>query len=443
MKNRFLRVCAALSMLIIPLPVMLMFDSAAFKEQNILRYLFYFLTAIPSVAAGYLLQKVRATQTKTKKIFMMSLTMIITLVVMFVITSITVNAINESTEYSFNGTYVIFALLPAISLWFLLGIKLTRKSFSDIYTPLWLCIFMVETFLCYIFAFFLKEDHPLMTNAQSAMAYLVIIMALIVALLINQSNIETQINQRKNTNLIVPKGLKAYNAKLIIIVGAVILFLMLFRKIIADILWWLIQNTLRLIDSILQVIKMETSAPITPDGTIPDSPLIGIQEGGADFTIYVVFIIALVLAIIFRKRILAFFKSIALKIYNKFSAKETESFAEENYIDYYEPITQQSQVIKYETDADCLKRYKKEKDSTEKYRLGYRLYMMWLAKRNKGMTEKLTVEQQKSISRTTYHGSADIEDITDSYTKIRYNDCVADSEKLSTMDELVKELYNS
>ncbi len=442
MKNRLLKICAAISMLIIPLPMMLMFDSAAFKEQNILRYLFYFLTAIPSVASGYLLQKIRATQTKPKKIFMMSLTMIITLVVMFVITCITVNSINESTEYSFNGTYVIFALLPAISLWFLLGIKLTRKSFSDVYTPLWLCIFMVETFLCYVFAFFLKEDHPLMTDAQSAMAYLVIIMALIVALLINQSNIETQISQRRNTNLIVPKGLKAYNAKLIIIVGIVILFTMLFRKIIADVLWWLIQNTLRLIDTILQLVKMETSAPITPDGTIPDSPLIGIQESGPDFTVYIIFIIALVLVIIFRKKIFAFFKSIAMKIYSKFSAKETESFANENYVDYYEPIIQQSQIIKRETEIDCLKRYKKEKDSTEKYRLGYRLYMMWLAKRNKGMTEKLTVEQQKSISRTTYHGNADIEGISDCYAEIRYNDCVADNEKLSVMDELVKELYN-
>lgn len=443
MKNHLLKICATISMLIIPLPMMLMFDSAAFKEQNILRYLFYFLTAIPSVTAGYLLQKVRAMQTKPKKIFLMSLTMIITLVIMFIITCITVNSINESTEYSFNGTYVIFALLPAISLWFLLGIKLNRKSFSDVYTPLWLCIFMVETFLCYIFAFFLKEDHPLMTDAQSAMAYLVIIMALIVALLINQSNIETQINQRKNTNLIVPKGLKAYNAKLIIIVGAVILFTMLFRKIIADILWWLIQNTLRLIDSILQLIKMETSAPITPDGTTPDSPLLGIQEGGADFTIYIVFIIALVLAIIFRKKIFTFLKGIAMKIYNKFSAKETESFADENYVDYYEPIIQQSQIIKYETDADCLKRYKKEKDNTEKYRLGYRLYMMWLAKRNKGMTEKLTVEQQKSISKTTYHGNADIEKISDCYTEIRYNDCKADNDRLSVMDDLIKELYNN
>lgn len=442
MKNHFLKICATIAMLIIPLPMMLMFDSAAFKEQNILRYIFYFLTAIPSVTAGYLLQRIRATQTKPKKIFMLSLTMIITLVVIFVITCITVNSINESTEYSFNGTYVIFALLPAISLWFLLGIKLTRRSFSDVYTPLWLCIFMVEAFLCYIFAFFLSEDHPLMTDAQSAISYLVIIMALLVALLINQSNIETQINQRKNTNLIVPKGLKAYNAKLIIIVGAVILFMMLFRKIIADFLWWLIQNTLKLIDSVLQLIKMETSAPITPDGTPPDSPLIGIQEGGADFTVYIVFIIALVLAIIFRKKIYAFIKSVAMRIYNKFSAKETESFTEENYVDYYEPIIQQSQLVKYETEADCLKRYKKEKDDTEKYRLGYRLYMMWLARRNKGMTEKLTVEQQKSIGKTTYHGSADIEEISDSYAEIRYNDCMPNDKKLSTMDELVKELYN-
>lgn len=442
MKKYLLKICAAAAMLIIPLPMMLMFDSAAFKQSDILRYLFYFLSAVPSVLAGYLLQKVRASQTKPKRIFLSSLTMIITLIVMFVITCITVNSINEATNYSFNGTYVIFALLPAISLWFLLGIKLTRKSFSDVYTPLWLCIFMVETFLCYVFAFFLKEDHPLMTGAQSAMAYLVIIMALIVALLINQSNIETQINQRKNTNLIVPKGLRGYNARLIIIVGAVILLAMLLRNIIADVLWWLIQNTLRLIDAILQLIKMETSAPITPDGDIPDSPLISIQQGGTDFTVYLVFIVALILVIIFRKRILSFFKSIAQKIFDRFSAKEAESSVNENYTDYYEVIVQQTEIIRPETESDCLKRYKKEKNDTEKYRLGYRLYMMWLAKRNKGMSDKLTVEQHKQIGKTTYHGSFDIEGISDGYTEIRYNDRKADSERISAMDNLIRELYN-
>ena len=441
MKKYLLKICAAISMLIIPLPLMLMFDSAAFKEANLLRYLIYYLTAIPAVSAGYLLQKIRASQTKPKRIFLSSLSMIITLIVMFVITGITVNSINESTFYSFNGTYVIFALLPAISLWFLLGIKLTRKSFSDVYTPLWLCIFMVETFLCYIFAFFLKEDHPLMEGAQSAMAYLVIIMALIVALLINQSNIETQINQRKNTNLIVPKGLKSYNAKLIIMVGTVILLAMLLRNILADILWWLIQNTLRLIDSILQLIKMETSPPITPDGSIPDSPLIGIQQGGADFTIYLVFIVALVLAIIFRKRILAFFKSVAMRIFDRFSSKETETSENENYTDYYEVIVQQTEIKKPETESDCLKRYKKEKDDTERYRLGYRLYLMWLAKRSRNMSNKLTVEQHKALAKTTYHGDSDIAGISDNYTEIRYNDKKADADNMLKMDELIEELY--
>ena len=45
-------------------------------------------------------------------------------------------------------------------------------------------------------------------------------MALLTVLLINQSNIRSEIDRRRNTNLIVPKGLRLYNAKLIAIVGA-------------------------------------------------------------------------------------------------------------------------------------------------------------------------------------------------------------------------------
>ena len=441
MKNNLLKTIAAVAMLIVPLPLLLMLDSAAFKEPSILRYLFYYLASIPAIVAGYLLKKFKTAQTKPKKILLSNFLILLTLILIAVTTCICVNKIEEASDFSFNGAQVIFALIPALSFWFMLGMKLNKRSFSDVYTPLWLCIFIVETFLCYGFGFFIKEDHPPMATAQSVMVYLLIIMSLIVALLINQSNIETQINQRKNTNLIVPKGLKSHNAKLIIIVGAVILVAMLFRNLIASVTWWIIQTTLRLIDAILQLIKMETSAQITPEGEVPTSPLIGVQNNGPDFTVFIITLIVIVLVIVFRHKIFDFIKTLAMRFIGKFSVNEEESFNDSNYVDYYEPIIQQTEIANPETENDCLKRYKKEKDHTEKYRLGYRLYMMWLAKRNRNMSDKLTVEQQKLVAKKTYHGDSDIDNISDCYTEIRYNDGKADSEELSTMDVLVKELY--
>ncbi|MBR4305607.1 MAG: hypothetical protein IKT78_02065, partial [Ruminiclostridium sp.] len=358
-----------------------------------------------------------------------------------VIACICVNAIKDSSEAIFNGTCACLTLLPAIAFWFILGMKLNKKSFSDVFTPLWLGVFIVETFLCYIFSFLMTDDYPAMATAQSVMIYLLIIMTLLVVILINQSNIETQINQRKNTNLIVPKGLQVHNARLIIVFGAVILFAMLFRNVVADVVWWLTQNTLRLIDSILQLIRMETSSPITPDGDISDSPLFDIQENAQDFTVYIVLLIAIMLIIIFRKKILLFFKSVATRIINRFSAKEIDSYENESYADYYESITEWEEKIKPESENDCLKRYKKQKDGTEKYRLGYRLYMLWLAKRNNNMNSKLTIEQHLRIAEKTYHGELDIKGISDNYTRIRYNDHTAESDELSAMDELIKELY--
>lgn len=442
MKNNLLRGISAVCMLLLPLPLILMLDCAAFDEFNLLRYVFYFLCAIPSVLSGYLLQKIKNSQLKPKRILLFNIIKLVVLISMFVILIITTDKICEASNYSFYDTYVNFAMLPSISLWFLLGMKLNLKSFSDIFTPLWLCIFLVESFLCYVFCFFLKGDHPIMSVAQSAMAYLVIIMALMVALLVNQSNIETQINQRKNTNLIVPKGLRSYNASLIIIVGAIILFAMLFRNVFAGIVWWFIKFTLILIDSILQLIKLETSAPITPDGEIPDSPSLGVQQSGVDFSIYIIFLVAIILVIIFRKRIFTFFRNLIMRIVGRFSQNDTSTSEYENYTDYYEVINLYEKPQNVESSSDCLKRYKKEKDGTQKFRLGYRLYIMWLAKRSKNISNTLTVEQQKFIAEKTYHGESDIHEISDSYTEIRYNDKAADSENLAQMDELIKELYN-
>jgi hypothetical protein len=442
MKNNLLRGVSATGMLLLPLPLILMLDCAAFEHFDFLRYVFYFLTAIPAILSGYILQKIKNAQNEPKKILLVNIIKLITLIIMFTVLVICTDKICTASNYSFFSTYINFAMMPSIGLWFLLGMKLNKKSFSDIFTPLWLCIFLIETFLCHLFCFFLKADHPMMTLAQSVMTYLVIIMALIVALLINQSNIETQINQRKNTNLIVPKGLKSYNAGLITIVGGIILFAMLFKDFFAGIIWWFVKFTITLIDTILQLIKLETSDPITPDGLLPDSPGIGIQQNGFDISIYIFAIVTIILIIVFRKKIFSFFRDLISRLIGRFSQNEEENTENENYTDYYEVINNYEKNENPETSSDCLKRYKKEKDDTEKYRLGYRLYMMWLAKRNKGMNSTLTVEQQKFIAERTYHGDSDIKEIAESYTEIRYNDKKADSDSIVQMEELIKELYN-
>lgn len=442
--NTALKLCAACAMLLLPLPLILLFDCAAFKNVAAWRYLLYYSLSFIPVSAGYFLIKFKRAQNKPKTIFTANILIGLTAVLLAVLTIIAVNTaagIAESYSFFFNQFNLYLALLPAVLFWFMLGTRLYKKSFSDIFTPIFLGLYIAETFLCYISCAVMSDDIKSISTAADIMVYLMIVIALLTVLLINQSNIETQISKRKNTNLIVPKGLKQYNAKLISIVGIFILAALLLKDYIAAGISWFILITLKIIDAVLFGIKLQNTQTMPPeDDKINVGSIFGI-ESGQDFIIYIVLIAVIILAIVFRKQIFAFIKSLAGKIFGRLSTDNSEENAAYDYTDYYEAIDLKPEKIVRLTSDDCLKKYRREKKPTEKYRLGYRLYIMWLSKHSRSVTGSMTVEQHTGQAEKLYHGNESIGDISNSYTNIRYDDKAADASDIDKMDRLIKELY--
>ena len=444
MKKDFLMKCvAALAMLLIPLPLMFVFEVTAFKGFMLWHYPIYYAVAAIAAATGYFLMCLRRSRHTPKTIFLLNMLMALTATVLVVLVAVVSSQINNVLgENGFNVFYFCVALMPSVIVWYLLGMSLKKNRFDDIFTPVWLGIYLVETFICYIFCCVMSADMEYLGASGHRISVLLVVMALLTVLLINQSNIRSEIDRRRNTNLIVPKGLRLYNAKLIAIVGAVILAALMLKDYVAAGLTWLVKMTVKIIDTLLFNIRFLQTEQMTPEDTqLPDSDFLSAEGESRDFLLYILVVVIVVLVIVFRKKILSLMRKIAGRIFGKYSVDDTVQEVYDDYTDSYEELDIRQERIVNETDKDCLKRYRKAKDNNEKFRLGYRLYAMWLSKRSTEDISTKTVEQHRIISEKLYHGTNNIGAFSDSYSKIRYDDESATADDILLSDSLINELY--
>lgn len=444
MKNDFLMKCvAALAMLLVPLPLMFVFEVTAFKGFMLWHYTIYYAVAAISAASGYFLMCLRRSRHTPKTIFLVNMLIALTATVLVVLVAVVSSQINNVLgDNGFNVFYFCVALMPSVIVWYLLGMSLKKNRFDDIFTPIWLGIYLVETFICYIFCCVMSADMEYLGASEHRISVLLVVMALLTVLLINQSNIRSEIDRRRNTNLIVPKGLRLYNAKLIAIVGAVILAALMLKDYVAAGLTWLVKMTVKIIDTLLFNIRFLQTEQMTPEDTqLPDSDILSAEGESRDFLLYILVVVIVVLVIVFRKKILSLMRKIAGRIFGKYSVDDTVQEVYDDYTDSYEELDIRQERIVNETDKDCLKRYRKAKDNNEKFRLGYRLYAMWLSKRSTEDISTKTVEQHRIISEKLYHGTNNIGAFSDSYSKIRYDDEPATADDILLSDSLINELY--
>lgn len=444
MKKDFLMKCvAALAMLLVPLPLMFVFEVTAFKGFTLWHYPIYYAVAAISAASGYFLMCLRRSRHTPKTIFLVNTLMALTATVLVVLVAVVSSQINNVLgENGFNVFYFCVALMPSVIVWYLLGMSLKKNRFDDIFTPVWLGIYLVETFICYIFCCVMSADMEYLGASEHRISVLLVVMALLTVLLINQSNIRSEIDRRRNTNLIVPRGLRLYNAKLIAIVGAVILAALMLKDYVAAGLTWLAKMTVKIIDTLLFNIRFLQTEQMTPEDTqLPDSDILSAEGESRDFLLYILVVVIVVLVIVFRKKILSLMRKIAGRIFGKYSVDDTVQEVYDDYTDSYEELDIRQERIVNETDKDCLKSYRKAKDNNEKFRLGYRLYAMWLSKRSTEDISTKTVEQHRIISEKVYHGTNNIGAFSDSYSKIRYDDEPATADDILLSDSLINELY--
>ena len=146
-------------MLLVPLPLMFVFEVTAFKGFMLWHYPLYYAVAAISAASGYFLMRLRRSRHTPKTIFLVNTLIALTATVLVVLVSVVSSQINNVLgENGFNAFYFCVALMPSVIVWYLLGMSLKKNRFDDIFTPIWLGIYLVETFICYIFFCVMSAD---------------------------------------------------------------------------------------------------------------------------------------------------------------------------------------------------------------------------------------------------------------------------------------------
>ena len=151
-KNSVLKCIAVLAMLLLPLPLLFVFDVSAFRGFDILRYLIYYSACIVICPVGYFLLSARKAQHKPKLIFLFNMiigVVAIALIVLTVLGSALVHSVMGENE--FDAFTLCFGLIPSVLLWYHLGMRIRKYNFDEVFSFPWLGIYLVETVLCYIF----------------------------------------------------------------------------------------------------------------------------------------------------------------------------------------------------------------------------------------------------------------------------------------------------
>lgn len=331
---------------------------------------------------------------------------------------------------------IAFAVGVSAVLWYFLGERASRKHYADIFPAFMFGVYICVTLLCYLL-YGAMCPRELKEPVLSAVVAAFMIELCLAALLINQSGIYDKANRRRETRTMLPKGLSGYNAALVLGVTAVGLFFYLFT----DKIVWLLKELVRLvIEAALFIMKgySEFMATDAVDYNVADGS--GYTPAEANDLWNLVFIVALiVIAVIFRKKILAFIKSLFRRLYG-FFVRETEiSGPEPEFTDVFEELDssrrRRSGNISF---SRLMKLYRSETDPVKKYRFGYGLLLRQLRMCRADIREADTVSVQHEKGRALC--GALLKSVTESYDRLRYNDSSVTDDELKRLDELIQNM---
>ncbi len=422
MRSKILKMLAVVSFGLVTFPFLLTNDVLAFRNISPLRIVCYYVLCAAVFGVGYGFGSVIK---KRKKLIALER---ITGVLMFG-TGLLLLFITEEIN-------IIFALGVSAVLWYFLGERASHKHYADIFPAFMFGVYIGVTLLCYLFYGGMCE-REFKEPVQSVVAGAFMVELCLAALLINQSGIYDKANRRRETRTMLPKGLSAYNAALVL--GITVIGLCLY--IFSDGIVWFLNAVTGLVIRIALFIMRGYSEFMKTEGIEQELPLNNGYNGTESGNIWqVIFIIALIVFLVFfRKKIFAAIKSIIKRIYS-FFIRETEiSETEPEFTDIFEELgSSKRRRNEYVTFPGLMKLYKNEKNIIKKYRYGYALMLMRLNSFKAGIHSSDTVSVHYEKGRALC--GTGLKTVTDGYDRLRYNDDSVTELQSEELDMIIKSL---
>lgn len=272
---------------------------------------------------------------------------------------------------------------------------------------------------------------------QKASIPIIIITALVTvlgALLINFRQISGLSLRGKSENRLLTKSCTRFNVRATLIFCGIVLFAFFFCGVGAKWLWEGVKALIRYIIYLMGLLSTLLSQDEYDPGDISDTSVIQITENSGGK--YLIWVIAIILAIIFFKPFVKAIKNFYSYIMQKLG-KETEKTVQLQYTDIYQESG--TERTGKNTFKKAYRAFLKEKDYTKKFRLGYKAFLIRLKEKEVELvppdTPKNHYEKGRSVTE-----SESLSAVTDKYCKVRYDGTVPTKEDCQVIRELLAEL---
>lgn len=315
------------------------------------------------------------------------------------------------------------------------------KTYSDIFSRTWFALYIIVSILLTImFSLSVKGEPAAMGGRMLCAGFAFII--LISALLTNQTNIDTCTNQRDRGRAVLPWGLRRYNALLGTGIFAVALGLFAFAEPIANFLRMFVAVVVKAFLYIAKTIdgwfhfsnEPIEIEPVDESGFNGGS--INTNDGSSGDVIAVLMIAGLiVLIVVFRKQIVRAIKNFFAPLFKDRRKKSDVPFADEITSSAAKPPTER---MKKKTERDLERRYIRETSPERKYRLGYELFLLRLAKTSKPPKPSDTTDVHREKGESAFGG--DLSGISDTYNRVRYANVQPTAAELEEQSELLRRI---
>ena len=326
-------------------------------------------------------------------------------------------------------------ILPACVIAYFGGRRSVDLEYSDVFSRGWFGLYFVAALVASILLWFVPDKS--VSGAGTFQLCVVFgVLTAAAAVLANQTNIDTRTRQRSEGRSVLPQGLRGYNAALIAGVCVLIVGLFLFAKPLAELA---ASGIKALIALLLGLLKSGEQIPQDDPESFESEGHIGITL--ADNGIYSLlnFLVAaalVLLAVRFRREIWEFIKGLLAPLFREKAAPEPLPFADEvSDLDSERAVSRSRR----RREQALLRRYRRETDPAERFRLGYALFLCRLRNTPFAQAEwdTTTVHAQKGeLAFRIEH----IRRLAAIYDEVRYGERQPSAQELDFEEQLLREI---
>lgn len=334
----------------------------------------------------------------------------------------------EAYLFSFEYQSLSVMLTPAAAiLWCRFGFRFGSRQ--EMISPPVIGIYCTEAAFMYPITASFEE------KSSTGTTTILIITAVITVcgvLLFNRRQLNNMSNMGRNKGRLISKATLRFNTKTSLIFSGMILLMFFLAGFGAKWLWYGVKALIRFI------IYLLTGNPLgnADEGSTVYKPSIPDELSRIDTSVFwtIVVILAIVLfVVLLRKPIMEFIREFIQNFKKRFGipAAQKEKIY---YTDVYQNIKTRS--YRNYTFKKAIQAFKREKDFTKKFRLGYKAFMIRIDEKTEGTapsdTARIHLEKGKKIT-----DSEKLEEIIKTYCSIRYGGKTAVTEDCLLMTDFL------